>query len=445
MLAAHTQALRRDATHRYAVKARPGFKQVGVRSRTCASSVELCKILQEYAILERKNFMTAFIRQICASGDVPEYFFQLSSKERRTTITQATVFFSKMKDNLNRVLSLGDGVQVLESATSVDMLLKLSSETLCKVLRCDRATLWIAPYDEKLPLWSLIPQGKQWKLIELPKEGKSLTGECFRTRKPLLIDDARLDKRFDRSTAKKVGYRTLSVLCAPIFDGSRCVAVVQALNPISTSSAYFDAEDVFAAFLLGLHSRHLLVSLREENKTKLYLERQATIGDSLDWLGRELYKVSNGKHANLVRGLLGRQTVGVKVLTESLRRVFPKSREPRIFLVHVDFVLHIYLDEKESLQEDETRFDRYNLLQSKVVKFPPGGLVGQCIRKEEPVWAGMHDNIIEHNGPDIMPERRKLDEDDVEHDEIVYAYPIRFGGSGDVAENGRLLPSGAAS
>jgi len=68
------------------------------------------------------------------------------------------------------------------------------------------------------------------KSIFLPV-GQGIAGTVAASGECINIEDAYADSRFDSSHDKATGYRTRSILCAPVKDGSgRIVGVIQAIN-----------------------------------------------------------------------------------------------------------------------------------------------------------------------------------------------------------------------
>ena len=57
----------------------------------------------------------------------------------------------------------------------------------------------------------------------------------------LNIGDASSDDRFDNTTDKETGFSTRTILCAPVVEEGRTVAVIEALNKEEGS---FDDDDV---------------------------------------------------------------------------------------------------------------------------------------------------------------------------------------------------------
>src|SRR5262249_15290326 len=102
----------------------------------------------------------------------------------------------------------------------------------------ERATLYVVD-QAKGELWSRVltegtgPDATQVREIRLPLDGRSLASEVARTGRILRIDAPYEDPRFDPSTDQRTGFRTRSILVAPIdARDRRRLGVLQVVNKI---------------------------------------------------------------------------------------------------------------------------------------------------------------------------------------------------------------------
>ncbi len=84
------------------------------------------------------------------------------------------------------------------------------------------------------------------------KKGQGIAGHVFETGRPVLIEDAYADPRFDRTFDTMSGYLTRSILCAPLLFKDRVIGVAQIINKTDGSS--FTAEDVENLSLLSINA-----------------------------------------------------------------------------------------------------------------------------------------------------------------------------------------------
>jgi diguanylate cyclase (GGDEF)-like protein len=77
--------------------------------------------------------------------------------------------------------------------------------------------------------------------------GQGIAGWVVRYRRPVIINDVRRDKRFDPSLDRMTGFRTRSILCAPLLSRGRIIGVVELLNK---KRGRFTREDMVTLKLL---------------------------------------------------------------------------------------------------------------------------------------------------------------------------------------------------
>lgn len=118
-----------------------------------------------------------------------------------------------------------------------------------EVIGADRCSIFM--YDEnKRELWTTLSDGVE-KIIVDSESG--LVGETIKMKKPILENNAYANPLFHSNIDKDTGYRTKSIITAPIFDSSRnIIGVLQLLN----KDGGFDGEDskfmiFFAHYISG--------------------------------------------------------------------------------------------------------------------------------------------------------------------------------------------------
>lgn len=110
---------------------------------------------------------------------------------------------------------------------------KILIENTCSILNCDRASLFILDKTSD-SLIVYLGEGVKKAQIKVPKD-KGIVGACFLEAKKLRIDDAYLDKRFNKEVDKKTNYRTKSILCYPLIDkDGECFGVIEAINKLNS-------------------------------------------------------------------------------------------------------------------------------------------------------------------------------------------------------------------
>jgi energy-coupling factor transporter ATP-binding protein EcfA2 len=102
-----------------------------------------------------------------------------------------------------------------------------------QIIEAERATLFLLdkPAGE---LWSKVAQGDGSKPLEIRIPSRSgVAGHVATTGQALNVSDAYAEPSFNRAVDEQTGYRTRTILCAPIFDRqSHVLGVIQLLNKI---------------------------------------------------------------------------------------------------------------------------------------------------------------------------------------------------------------------
>jgi len=120
--------------------------------------------------------------------------------------------------------------QDLALEASIDRVLARIVATALQMLDCERATLYVLD-PGKNELWSRVLTESELKEIRLPLDGRSLAAEVARSGHLLRIDAPYEDARFDPSVDARTGFRTRSMLIAPIdARDHRRLGVLQAVN-----------------------------------------------------------------------------------------------------------------------------------------------------------------------------------------------------------------------
>jgi signal transduction histidine kinase len=152
-------------------------------------------------------------------------------KTDKTQQLQARV--SELEAALERsestVQALRDVGLALGSTLDLDQLLELILNKITELLQADRATLYLLD-EQRSRLLSRIMIGEEARSIELPV-GEGIAGYVAKTGRVVRVKDAYRDKRFLRQWDDVSGYKTRSILAAPMKNHvGRTIGVIQVLN-----------------------------------------------------------------------------------------------------------------------------------------------------------------------------------------------------------------------
>jgi signal transduction histidine kinase len=169
----------------------------------------------------------------------------------------------------------------LGTTLEIDDLLELILGRLTDLLEADRSTLYLL--DESAgELVSRIVVGHEVRSIRL-KVGHGIAGTVAKTGKPIRIRDAYRDPRFEPEWDLLTGFRTTSMLAAPLKNHlGRTIGVIQVLNKRTADEFTFEDEAILSALstqaAVAIDNSRLFLSLTQKNRqlleTKVQLEHR---------------------------------------------------------------------------------------------------------------------------------------------------------------------------
>lgn len=181
----------------------------------------------------------------------------------------------RLEKELLRERRLTEASTALHTTLDLDLLLDMILKIACEGVEAERGTVFLLSQDGR-EIWSRVLQGDEHREIRLPL-GRGIAGAVAGSGQTVRIADAYEDPRFDRSWDERSGFRTRSILCAPIRgrDGRR-VGVFQLLNkaggPFEPSDEVFlDALSVHAALALENAQLHRAALEKERQDREIRL------------------------------------------------------------------------------------------------------------------------------------------------------------------------------
>ncbi len=160
----------------------------------------------------------------------------------------------------------------LGTTLELDDLLELILGKVTELLEADRATLYLLD-DANNELVSRIFVGQNVRSIRL-KVGHGIAGKVAQTGKAFRIRDAYQEPSFERQWDTLTGYRTTSMLAAPLKNHlGRTIGVIQVLNKIRAEEFTSEDEDLVTALstqaAVAIDNSRLFLSLIQKNKQLL--------------------------------------------------------------------------------------------------------------------------------------------------------------------------------
>jgi len=205
--------------------------------------------------------------------------------------------------------ALRDVGVALGTTLDLDQLLELILEKITDLLDADRATLYLLD-ETKGELVSRIAVGDAIRSVRM-RVGEGIAGLVARTGKTIRVRDAYRDKRFTRTSDELPGYRTHSILAAPMKNHlGRTIGVVHVLNKKTRREFTAGDEALLNAFAteaaVSIDNSRLFLSVIQKNmqllETKEKLEQSVRHLQLLFELESAMGRASSQEE--LIRGVL---------------------------------------------------------------------------------------------------------------------------------------------
>jgi signal transduction histidine kinase/putative methionine-R-sulfoxide reductase with GAF domain len=207
---------------------------------------------------------------VVTKSDVPAAIAKMRSKT--VSVRRDVAELEEALAHQTRILSaLREIGQALGTTLDLDQVLELILLKITEAVDADRATLYLLD-DARGELVSRIAQGSEVRSIRLGI-GEGIAGHVAKTGRAITVRDAYKDPRFSPQWDVLSGYRTRSILAAPLKNHlGKTIGVVQVLNKkpsarsAGTDSAEFTDDD---ADLLAAIAMQAAVSI---DNSRLFLE-----------------------------------------------------------------------------------------------------------------------------------------------------------------------------
>ena len=185
------------------------------------------------------------------------------------------------RKQVERLRSTLDIASRLSMADDAAPLLELIAHEATRLLNCDRSSIFLWDKDRN-EVEARPALGVKGASLRLPAGG-GIVGETLRTGKPICVDDAYDDPRFNQEVDRKSGYRTRNLICVPLRDAQG--TVVGAFEGINQNeNCPFSQDDTECLTQLGTQAAVALKNLQERNllhRSNSQLAEQITKGVSI--------------------------------------------------------------------------------------------------------------------------------------------------------------------
>ncbi|WP_417851134.1 sigma 54-interacting transcriptional regulator [Thalassoglobus sp.] len=210
-------------------------------------------------------------------------------------------------------------------------LLERIAEEACRLLKTDRASIFIWDKEQKL-LIACPALGVEGGKLFLP-DNKGIVGDTIHGAKPIVVDDAYTDTRFDQTVDKKSGYTTRNLLCVPLFDADgECIGAFELINKLDGD---FNDDDLNSLQDFGVQTSIAI-------KNTLELENLVRSNQNLsERVSTGVAIIGESESINALRGtierlaatdlpvlVLGESGTGKEVAAQALHHQGPRASRP---------------------------------------------------------------------------------------------------------------------
>jgi phosphoserine phosphatase RsbU/P len=178
---------------------------------------------------------------------------------------------------------LGDLLQVLEIAKNLALnqdlqsLLKQIEQAAINVLNCERATVFISEKNTDELSCLVFDRNERFRV----PAGSGIAGNCFKSGKLINVENAYEDSRFNSSIDALTGFKTRTILAAPLFgDKQNVLGVLEVLNKREGVFLEWDAfllEALSAQCGVAIHRQILMEEFAERKR----LQQELTIAKAI--------------------------------------------------------------------------------------------------------------------------------------------------------------------
>lgn len=189
------------------------------------------------------------------------------AKETLTKLQQERDLLSARVEALSSLIEVGI---IINSTFHLDEVMQLVMKKAQQVMQAEASSILLINREKKVfecPV-ALGEAGEKFKTIEIPLD-RGIAGWVASHQQAQIIPDAYRDDRFNPDVDRKTGFRTRSILAAPLKVRDRLIGVAEVIN--RKDGKAFDTDDLklFSAFC-----RQVAMAIENARIHQLELERQ---------------------------------------------------------------------------------------------------------------------------------------------------------------------------
>ncbi len=245
-------------------------------------------------------------------------------------VTQQRDVSAQRIDRLRTTLRIASQFGTARDSKS---LLELIAREAARLLEADRSSIfiWDRSHHEVVACPALGYEGGMLRITD----NAGIVGECLQTGKPIVVDDAYADPRFNRQVDVKSGYKTHNLLCVPLVDPQG--QLIGAFEAINKRRGDFTNEDQESLAELGVQAAAALASTRElEHLVRRHKQLTEQVTQGVTIIGKSPAIVALRTTVDRLAGtdlpvlILGESGTGKEVVAQSLHYAGSRRENPFI-------------------------------------------------------------------------------------------------------------------
>jgi sigma-B regulation protein RsbU (phosphoserine phosphatase) len=186
--------------------------------------------------------------------------------------------------NLSKLVDINN---IINSTLDIRRLLTIIMENIKDIMTAEASALLLFEETTSELVFKVALGGAGDVLTEKYRVslGQGIAGWVARELKPLIVNDAYGDERFDPNFDKSTGFVTRAIICSPLLFKGKLLGVIQAINPIGRGGFSDDDMSLFRIFseqaALAVQNAMFFQNAIEEERIKIELNSARSISDSM--------------------------------------------------------------------------------------------------------------------------------------------------------------------
>ncbi len=227
-----------------------------------------------------------------------------------------------VKRRVDDLLELTDIVASLTSNHDLPELLQQIMHTTAELLQAENCTLMLLDQNTNELIFQVpdLLNSNQPKEFRQPIE-RGICGYVARVGKPLIVNDVAQDERFNQQVDQATGFRTRTVICAPMRAKDKTIGVIEGINKLDGE---FTSNDL--SLLLTLAAQAAIAIENAELYASVTSERDKLIAKEEE-VRRELGRDLHDGPAQVISGIAMRIGIIKRLLANEPKKVLPELDE----------------------------------------------------------------------------------------------------------------------